>query len=482
MKFLAKLEKGRDIWILIWSCVLFFLLRLPSLFEPRWYGDEGIYQVIGLALRDGGLLYRDTYDNKPPLLYLIYALGNADQFWIRLMSLIVGILTIVTLLFLAKKLFINNKAVYVSVFFFSITFGVPYFEGNIANAENFMLLPILLAGYFVFEYEAKHTRFLFLAGTLLSLAFLIKIVGLFDAVAFGVFLVIQNYTSLRNVVQTELKRLFPLIIGFLIPIFLTGAFFYFHGALSLFISAAFQQNVGYVGYGNTFIIPQGLLILKLVALGATCFYLFIKRRSISPAFMFILLWLMFSLFNAYFSGRPYTHYLLVLLPSFSLLIGTLFETAKKRTVQIILVIGISLLVYKSFDLYTKTPQYYGNFLSFMTGGKSLSDYRGFFDKRTPMDYDLTRYLKEHMEKNDRIFLWGNSAQVYALVKTPPPGRYAVAYHILWSEAAIRETTADLKLIKPRFIILTSVQPFPFNLNGYAYTYTIGDMNIYEKIR
>ncbi len=49
--------------------LLMILLRIPSLFEPYWYGDEGIYLTLGQAIRKGLLLYRDIHDNKPPLLY-----------------------------------------------------------------------------------------------------------------------------------------------------------------------------------------------------------------------------------------------------------------------------------------------------------------------------------------------------------------------------------------------------------------------------
>jgi len=37
--------------------------------------------------------------------------------------------------------------------------------------------------------------------------------------------------------------------------------------------------------------------------------------------MFVSLWLAFSLFDAYFSQRPYTHYVLILLPALCLMFG-----------------------------------------------------------------------------------------------------------------------------------------------------------------
>src|SRR3989344_4662627 len=92
---------------------LFALLRFPSIFEPYWYGDEGVYQVIGMALRQGRVLYSEIWDNKPPILYLIYGVFNGDQFYVRLFSLIIGVLSVVIFYLLTTKLFKNLAARFV---------------------------------------------------------------------------------------------------------------------------------------------------------------------------------------------------------------------------------------------------------------------------------------------------------------------------------------------------------------------------------
>ena len=151
MKILRGLEVSREFWFVIFTSFLFFILRLPSLFEPLWYGDEGIYQVIGKSLNNGKLLYTEIFDNKPPLLYWLYAFFNSDQFTIRLVSLIFGVLSIGVFFLLSKKLFTNNKNKihFVTTFIFAVLFGLPMLEGNIANAENFMLLLILASAFFI---------------------------------------------------------------------------------------------------------------------------------------------------------------------------------------------------------------------------------------------------------------------------------------------------------------------------------------------
>src|SRR5690242_18051873 len=110
---------------LILISFFFFLLRLPSLVEPYWYGDEGIYEVIGMALRHGRALYTGIWDNKPPLLYIIYAAFNGDQANVRFFSLLVGMASVIAFYFLAKKILTQPPAVYIATGIFAFLFGTP---------------------------------------------------------------------------------------------------------------------------------------------------------------------------------------------------------------------------------------------------------------------------------------------------------------------------------------------------------------------
>lgn len=485
MKFLQRIEKEKDSWFLIFTAFIFFLLRLPSLFEPYWYGDEGVYHVLGFGINNGRLLYQQIWDNKPPLLYLLYALFSSDQFTVRLVSMIFGLLSVFVFYFLARKLFSQKrKIILFTTFIFAIFFGLPLLEGNIANAENFMILPILLSGFIIYKIQNHSQQSmrnkLATAGFLLGLAFLFKVVAVFDFAAFFLFIFISNFDN-----KKEWKNLIEDLVAFCIsfgaPIFASLLFFLIKGALKDFVSAAFFQNVGYVGYGNSFIIPQGFLILKLLLLGAFSFFIFAKRKTIDNAKIFIFLWFAFSIFNAFFSQRPYTHYLLVLLASFCLFAGLLFDEKYKKFSALIFVI-LSLIIIRSFTLYNKTISYYQNYLSFVFFQKNVYSYRSFFDRNTPRDYAVADYLKTYLGKNDQIFIWGNNAQLYYLVKKLPPGKYTIAYHILSSKNSLYETQKALEKVKPKFIIISpSTFSIPFSLQLYMQKVMLYDTVIYERI-
>lgn len=479
MKLLGRLEKDKGFWFLLFTSFVFFILRLPSLFEPYWYGDEGIYQTIGMALREGRLLYRDIWDNKPPFLYLLYGLFSSDQFMVRLVSLVFGILSIIVFFVLSKKLFSSPKLTLFATSIFAVLFGIPLLEGNIANAENFMMLPILLAALLIYDKTNKKGQF-FLAGVLLGLAFLFKIVAIFDTAAFFLFIVFSKFEKKH---LSSLLSLLPFALGFIIPIALTSLFFLLNGVLKDFLSATFVQNVGYVSYGNKYLFPQGLLIIKLIVLSLFIFFLFKQRKALLRSSLFILLWFSFSLFNAFFAQRPYTHYLLVLLPSFSFLLGVMLSDDKKYQKLILaLFLASIILITQTFTVYGKSFSYYLNYISFIMGKKDVSSYQAFFDRQTPIDYGLAQYIKIHAGKNDSLFIWGNNAQVYKLANKLPPGRYTVAYHMTFSKKSFEETKDVFYKIKPKYVIVTSRDnPIPYPLFGYRQKLDLNNASIYESI-
>lgn len=66
-----------------------------------------------------------------------------------------------------------------------ISFGTPLIEGNIANAENFMLFPIITAALLINDTDIfKKPKKLAFAGLLLGISMLYKVVAIFDFTAF----------------------------------------------------------------------------------------------------------------------------------------------------------------------------------------------------------------------------------------------------------------------------------------------------------
>ena len=466
----------RKEWVLLISCFVFVLLRIPSLIEPHWYGDEGIYQVIGRALNDGRILYRDIWDNKPPLLYIIYAFSFGNLFAVKLLSLLAGLGSIIFFFKLVGKIFKKEVSIFICTILYALLFGAPILEGNIANAENFMLLPVVASSYFIFTYSQKNGyKNLAIAGFLLSLALMTKIVAIFDFLAFAIFLV---YTiGFRK----NLRHLSIFSICFLSVFAAFIIYFLIMGTFNESMSSIFMQNIAYVGEQNGANNPIAAFISKVVVLVIVVIVLSFRKVKVGRNLLFIYLWFVFGVYSSMFSARPYTHYLLVILPSFSLLFGMIFETRKMRAINIILIALLSLIGYFHFKIYRKNILYYVNAFQMVTGSKSITDYEMFFDKNTPRDYNIANFIKSNIKNDESIFLWSDSPQIYALSNKLPIGKYIVAYHITFYKNADIITKEQLNRSQPRYIIQTVNEPLGEELiSSYKLKYIMEGTKIYER--
>lgn len=123
---------------------LVLVLRIPTFFEPYYYGDEMVYLTLGQGVRQGVQLYKNIHDNKPPLLYLAAAAAG-NLFWFKVILAFWSLITVAFFFKLAKVLFKSEKTVKVATVIFALLTTLPLLEGPTANAELFMIGPSIVA-------------------------------------------------------------------------------------------------------------------------------------------------------------------------------------------------------------------------------------------------------------------------------------------------------------------------------------------------
>lgn len=468
-----QLEKLKNVfyryfWLI--SAIFFILLRLPSLYEPNWYGDEGIYLVLGQAIRKGLILYRDIHDNKPPLLYYFAALSST-VFGFRLFLSIVMIPTIYFFYLLAKRLIQNENTAKLTTFFFLIMTSIPLVEGNIANAEIFMLLPTILGIYLVLKPRSNFD--FFTAGLFLGIALIIKI-PVFIELTFLIFWLISSSLELTPRPKFSIPKLLQathfsslLFLGFIIPIFILGIYYYLLGAFPQYLNASLLQNFSYLSSWSTGThsgtATQGGVLIRGILLIISWLLLFLLNRYkiIEDKLYFVSLWFTATLFGATLSTRPYPHYLIQTLPPLLILIAFLFTVPlKQKMPPIFLVLTLIFIVIKyNFHAYP-TLKYYQNFYSYALNLKDQSDYNQSFSPGVNQDLAIINYLKDKITDPRRIFVWGDHPFIYALTDTLPTGRYTVAYHIV-DFKGYSETLDSLKVYTPTYIVYYPMDNRPF---------------------
>lgn len=482
----------KDKYLLI-ILVAVIILRIPSLFEPYWYGDEAIYLTLGEGIRQGLTLYKDIFDHKPPAIYVLAALAGS-VFWFRLVLLFWHTVTLVLFWDLSSRLFKNKtKPVVLSTFVFAALTTLPILEGHIANAEIFMMGPVIAALALFFAFPKPSSLLLTALGILFSISTLFKIPALFDFLAFIAFLAYITSVNLKDV-KNLLQKVFYLSLGFALPIVISILYFWSQNALFQYLETAWSQNFVYIsrwhGQENFSLlntITQAGLLVRTVVLAIFLGGIYLLRKRLDKTTLFASLWFVFALFASLLSARPYPHYLIQVIPPLSILLTIIvFGKEKQRffPVPILLIFLTSLLVYKFY--YYPTFSYYGNFFSYMTGQKNQTDYYSAFDHRMPYIYSLSNFITQRTSKNDHIFIWGTAPELYALSHRLPPGRYITSFHII-DFGGEQETLTALEEEKPRYIIVlndeTRELPGLSNLlqNNYVYMQTLGNTQVWKNV-
>jgi hypothetical protein len=467
---------------------LVLVLRIPSFFEPYYYGDEMVYLSLGQGVRQGVELYKNIHDNKPPLLYLAAAAAG-NIFWFKVILAFWSLITVAFFYKLAKLLFKSHKTVRVATVIFALLTTLPLLEGSIANAENFMIGFSIIA-FLLLLGDKLTSKKLFLAGFLFGIATLFKVPALFDMPV-----IIFYWFITSNTGTIDWKKIFRdtliLVAGFILPILATFIWYFFKGALPEYVKAAFLQNVGYLSsfrptdVQKPFLVRNAPLLIRafVVFLGSGTLWLF--RKKLSKNFVLFSLWTLFALFAVALSERPYPHYLLQAAAPVSFFLAMFFaeKTFEQSLVVIPLAVTLFVPVYYRFWIYP-TSTYYLRFVNFATGKIDKPTYFSQFSRSTNRNYKIANFLAISSYQSDRVFMWDqDSAAVYALARRLPPIKYVVPYHV-HDFSTTAEVAKQIETSPPKFIILTSGNPYP-ELNRlikqrYILIQQIEDASIYVK--
>lgn len=496
---------------LLLALLLVVILRIPTFFEPYWYGDEAIYLTIGVALRQGARLYAEIIDHKTPLIYYLAMVPN--QLWFRLLTTAWMLVTTTAFYYLAERLLKKTVPTTVATILFVLATSLPWFEGNIPNGELFVMGFILVGGIFFLQTPIAHGfldqafnkvvtlqslsktfKWYLAAGVFFGLAILTKVPALFDAAAFLAMAWFGFATSILTSIKQpktwlgSLNRvsahLAVVIGGVAATIIASVVYFVARGSGQAYLEYGLLYNFRYVQSWSLpftdpvlqflFTLPGKALLAGVIILALTAL-----SKKLSPATQFAAGWFVLALFASLLSNRPYPHYFLQLAPAFSLLIGVCcvaitdlwadITDRKRQTNQFIgslpLLITIGLislttwvLVALHVGLYS-TASYYANTWKFLTGQMTTDAYHQSFNSLMHDNYQAAEIIAQ--SDNPHLFIWGTNPMLYALSQKSPTGRFTVSFHI-HDFKAYDETIASVIEKQPPFIVVmdseTSVLP------------------------
>lgn len=401
--------------------VLTVATRFPALIHSQSIDDECVYSVVANEIVDGGRPYVDAVERKPPLLFWTYAAvfeaaGKYNWKALHLVALIWTLGTMAGLYCIGKGLF-NPQTGLVAALLYSIFQPWATFLNLAFNGEVLMNLPIVWAWAIALRRSRSRIRpELFASGALLCAGFLLKQPAAIAAVPLGLYLLLPSYRLSRGVTVTE---------SIAQAAMLTSGFF---GALGLVALLLWKQGIFAQAFYYTFTnhsVPRVFWetgILRTLAFSGACLPLLIglalayrddrgiwadKKAERAALFGLVAA----SALGAAAGARFYPHYYIQLIPPLAALGAPHYAQLWSGTVQP--------------RRWFLRPRVTYAWLAITVIAFSITHWRGMAKRWNSST--TGRYLLEHSDPNDRIFVWGQEARIYLDAQRRPACRYIMTF-------------------------------------------------------
>ncbi len=429
------------------------VLRLPTLFRPLWSDDEAIYATTADALQRGARLYRDVVDHKPPLVYHLYqagfaAFGSYDTRGVHLLLIVAVLLTAAALFAIVRadepseRTRATPAGLAAAGLFLVFSTTWHDYDALAANCELFLLAPQSLAAWLLVRGLGRPSRGAravathLAVGALIGTSALLKYQGLtFLGASIGS-LIAWAFLGRMPWSRAGLAAACQLA-GALVP----PALYLLWCAHAGNLDAAlywFRFNFTYVhaGLGGSAALARGLRRTAMIggvafvpyALGLSAAVTVASRarrtirarwhRSLEPtgdrdapppSQMLGLLWLAASAIALAAGGRFFGHYFHLSLAPLCLLAAPgfcrLWAQRGWRRSALLVLCAVPALV----------------FCGLATLGRPLA---AAWDEREPPYDDVAARIAALTGPDDRIFVWGNSPQLYVLARRPMGARFS----------------------------------------------------------
>jgi 4-amino-4-deoxy-L-arabinose transferase-like glycosyltransferase len=455
--------------------------RLPSLFDKLWYLDENIYLTVGYGMVNGQLLYDGVWDNKPPLIYLIYAcsyiIGGA-QIWVtRLLGLVLAWSMVVGVYLFVKNVFGYSKRLALfgaGAMTILLTHG---WETYIFNGE-LVFEPLILWGAYVLFSQAFATNKpvkAVLVGVLFALAAFTKIHAIaIILVLLTIWYFIGAYEK-KLLITSRLLGTMVIVSILCIPYMLLVAYFGSMGKLDILKYSLYGFGSGYISYSHPIVFGFELtwlsgnlyraLMLAGTLIGAG--YLYAKSIICRPTII-ATGWLAVGTYVAFLSERAYPHYLISLFVPLALFvcigISELQSSIAPRQKVLTAAAGVLTLqaLLFSFNPGIAVP-YYGGFTEYtsrlpklLSESQSPEQYLRSFNAGQFEKVDTIRELvRTYSKEKDYIYVVANTPEIYPLTNRKPAYRQITDFQF---DKPLKQVVQEVVEKTPSVIIFDTKSP------------------------
>ena len=408
-----------------------FLLILTFIFSfqcrPNFWSNEeaetdsSVFRTIAMMMNRGYMPYRDTFDHKGPLIYLLNWIGLKISYY-RGILIIECIFLFFTFIFIYKiiRMFCRRWMSYGMMLVIAAAL-YPQFDGG-NKTEEYAMLFIAVSLFFYTKYFLYNN---ILFGQVILCGACFGAVCLLRPNMVAVWAVFSIAVLIKCICEKRYKEIGKFLLLFLagtaivlIPMVLwlcgEGAFADCINDYILFNLRYFETGVQQKGAQVNAIISflSAPLILCMMV---TVTYLLKGNRdylTFGYAVCFVV-----SLFAMTISGRSFVHYAMVLIPLYAYPLGILGNWFEKvlygKSVDFLLCIYIYLLGILALP-------------NWIMGINHMKDSYGYRDKdnRSEATANVVSYIEKHTDEDEKITVWGNWDIIYVLSQRLPATQYS----------------------------------------------------------
>ena len=418
----VPIHRSRQFYFAAFGIILLTVaIRLPSLLHSRPIDSEAMYSVVANEIVDGGRPYADAVERKPPLLFWTYAAvfkiaGKFNWKALHMVAFVWTLCAMVGLYVIARELFDRNTGL-IAALFYSVfqpwwTWKTLAFDG-----EMLMNLPIIWAWAIAFRRGSSRLRpELFLAGALLGAAFLLKQPAAIAAVPLGIYLLFPGYRASRSLTRTNsIIQAGILTAGFFAVLGLVTIVLWKQGILhDAFYWTIADHDIPHVfwqkGIVHTLMFLGVCLPLVIGAILACRDKdeIWAGKTAERTALLGLLA---VSAIGAAAGARFYPHYYVQLIPPLVLLAAPYYAQLWSQTIQP--------------PYWLLRPKVTYPWLVLTVIALSIAHWIGLASHYAPSE--AGRYLLAHSDPADRIFVWGQSPEIYLDAHRRPACRYITTF-------------------------------------------------------
>jgi len=498
---------------LIFGCML-----IVQLFWP-FNVDQGMFSFVGSVIADGGVLYKDAWEVKGPVVHFIYAFSEVI-FGNKFISIRIFDLCLVTIsAFYLYKILSDNLAKRIAAFL-ACCYGISFYPDNWASAQPdgwaAMILPIIL-------YLSMKISDDFSIIKAVSIGILLCFISLIKPFYILFILVILPYLLSKKegkLGADSLKNLSLVAMGAIFGFAILFIYLLLNDGLNDFIDIFILFNLNthkYVSVGGVEEIKNSLFSFFIsyergVLTILSIFGLIYKLKDYKKSTTICIIWVIFSALCVVIQGKYIYYQFFIFIPLIFIMVGHFLQEIGvnfgKKYVPMIMVVILGFIVSNQDRIWNVNQS-----VKYIVGASSQQLYYNKFpivgkdkDVFSSSVNDIilvSDYLKKSSAEGDMIQVWGLESVIYFLSGVKPATKFGHLYPFVVGSEKSRENykqefLGKIITVRPKYIIVTNndanmligktskkhlmefVALNDFVTNNYKIVKKIGDYEIYKK--